>query len=312
MVNKLEGGKSGTPASAPEAAKPNSKYFGRKNAAAIVAAGGIVAALFAIRSCQGGPDRLVPPTTAPSATVTTPAPACAQPVANICNLELGEHDPHSPNWSPAKCGVCGDGVTENQPWETPQNCPVDFHCGDGACQIGLNIYGAYIRPTADGGVYSLGTVQITESNDPNSPNFCESDCGRRGQPAPAPVGSGRRTDRREPREPREVTTTAPPVSTGEPCPAEVTQRIAPRVSSSLMGNPGAARSASGADSNTVVRARVSIRVTNGVPTVTGISLSCPGGACAGGSMSPGSINLAGIPLGPVSCPTSVSVNIPPG
>jgi hypothetical protein len=309
MVNKLEGGKSGTPGSKPEVAKPNSKYFGRKNALAMIAGVGAVAALIAFRSCPGGQDRIAP---APVPAPTVSAVACPAPVAGTCNLALGEHDPHSVNWAPAKCGYCGDGVTEGQIWETPQNCPVDFHCGDGVCQLGVNIYGAYIRPTADGGVYSLGTVQITESNDPNSPNFCEADCGRRGQPAPAPVGSGRRTDRREPREPREVTPVAPPVSSGEQCPVEVTQRIQPRVSSSLMGNPSAARSAAGADSNTVVRARVSIRVTNGTPNVTGIALSCPGGACAGGSLSPGSINMAGIPLGSVSCPTSVTVNIPPG
>ncbi|MFH0885176.1 MAG: hypothetical protein V1861_05700 [Candidatus Micrarchaeota archaeon] len=308
MVKKLEGGTGGTPASKPEVAKPNSRYFGLKNALAITAGVGAIAALIAFRSCPGGQDRLVPaPAPAPTATAVT----CPTPQANTCNLALGEHDPHSTNWAPTKCGYCGDGITEGQPWETPQNCPVDFHCGDGVCQLGPAIYGAYIRPTIQGGVYTLGTMDITETNDPNSPGVCEADCGRGGAPPPAPVGSGRRTDRRGPRdEPRPVVTAAPPATTG--CPAEVTGRIQPRVSSSLTGNPAAARSAAGADSSTVVRARVSIRVTNGVPTVTSISLSCPGGACAGGSMSAGSINLAGIPLGNTTCSDVVPVIIPPG
>lgn len=306
-MTKLEHGKGGSPA-APEAAKPNSKYFGVKNTIAMAVGVAAVAALFA-KSCgdKGGQDRPAPP---PVASVQ--AVQCPAPVPGNCNLTLGEHDFGSPNWAPAKCGYCGDGVTEGQQWETPQNCPVDFHCGDGVCASGTNaqVYGAVVR--SDAGAFSIGTVTITESNDPTSPNYCEADCGTRGVRAPAPARSGGRTDRRGPREdpgPAATATTPGPATTG--CPLEVMQRIQPRISSSLMGNPGAARSAAGADSNTVVRARVSVRVSNGSATVTGVSLSCPGGACAGGPYS-GTINLAGIPAGSANCSDSVTVNIPPG
>jgi hypothetical protein len=307
MTEKLEAGKGGSPAAAPEKATQKSRRFGIGAAAAtLVGTAGIAALIFA-RSCgPSGPDRL------PVAVETaTPAPVvqnnCPQP-GERCNLELGEHDPHSSMWSPAKCGYCGDNI--QQAWETADNCPVDFHCGDGNVNRGT-IYGAYIAPGAQGGAYSLGTITVTESCTSGDTAFCEADCpAPRGGAAPATSGSGgRRTGRRDTAEPGSVATTVAPPSGGL-CDSEVTSRFMNRVSSSLLGNPSAARSAAGATDQTV-RASVSISISNGVPRVSAIRVSCPG--CSGGALSPGTVSVGGIPIDrSTTCNTSISVNIPPG
>ncbi|MCI0503856.1 hypothetical protein L0Y65_04040 [Candidatus Micrarchaeota archaeon] len=310
MTEKLESGKGGNPAATPEAAKPKNKWFGVKNGLAVTVGVAAVAALLFAKNCgqQSGQDRLPPPVASVPAVVQA---ACPTPQPNTCNLALGEHDTHSPNWAPEKCGYCGDNI--QQQWETAENCPVDFHCGDGVVNRGT-IYGAYIAPVAPATAYSLGTVTVTETCTPNDSAFCEADCPTRGGAAPATSGGRRTGTRRDSPEPGTVATTRPPTNAGGPCDAEVTSRFQNRVSSSLLGNPGAARSAAdtaGSAGDKTVRARVSISISNGVPSVSSISLSCPG--CSGGSLSPGSVNVGGIPIDrSTTCNTTISVNIPPG
>jgi len=101
----------------------------------------------------------------------------------------------------------------------------------------------------------------------------------------------------------------PPPSTG--CPSEILGRFQNRVASSLSRRGDEARGATSASSSTTVRARVNIVITNGVPAVGSISLSCAG--CSNGSLSAGSLSLAGIPIAPgTTCNGPLYVNIPPG
>ncbi len=101
------------------------------------------------------------------------------------------------------------------------------------------------------------------------------------------------------------------VETVGQCDAEVTGRFQNRVSSTLLGSPGNARSAAGATDQTV-RASVGINVVSGVASVTGISLSCPG-CTAGAALPASSISVGGIPIDrSTTCRTTVVVNIPPG
>lgn len=308
MTNKLEHGNGGSAAAKPEQKKPGSRYFGLKNAAGIAGGvGGVAALILFAKFCgSGGQDRPVPPS---EPVPQPPAVVCPAPQPENCNLELGEHDPHSSNWAPQKCGYCGDGIA--QTWETPENCPVDFHCGDGTVQRNA-VYGAYVAPSAERAGYSLGTITVTETCNAQDASYCAADCPT-APGAPAPATSDRRRDRRRDRDdtPPAATTAARPPASGGACPGEVTGRFQNRVSSSLTGNPASVRSAAGATPDTPVRARVTIAIVNGQASVQGISLSCSG--CSGGSLSPGSLNVAGIPLDrSTTCTAVIPVTIPPG
>ncbi len=112
-----------------------------------------------------------------------------------CELPHGENDPLSKNFDPQSCGYCGDGVRQvkaetgaapymdadtllwmqnvtERPTETPESCPVEFHCGNNRLDIG-KIYGAVIE---EDGAFSFGTITINESCRTESKNLCVPDC----------------------------------------------------------------------------------------------------------------------------------------
>lgn len=122
-----------------------------------------------------------------------------------CELNKGEADPHSSTFDPASCGYCGDGIRQvtsttgsrpfldldamalvqevtERPGETPENCPVEFHCGNGIHDF-RQVYGAWLPPiavdTADrfpiNEGYTLGTKTITENS-----KDCPADIARNG------------------------------------------------------------------------------------------------------------------------------------
>ncbi|MFH0737805.1 MAG: hypothetical protein V1827_04455 [Candidatus Micrarchaeota archaeon] len=70
-----------------------------------------------------------------------------------CEAAKGENDPFSANWDPGSCGFCGD--DQKQPWETPENCAVDFHCKKDGVLDKKTTYGAII---SDGKTFRLSTV----------------------------------------------------------------------------------------------------------------------------------------------------------
>ncbi len=122
--------------------------------------------------------------------VTAPADEDCEPRKNDfqCEIRKGESDPLSVTFDPMSCGYCGDSVRQvlsdagtppvmdmdsgittqavtERPSETPENCPVDFHCGNGRRDF-RRTYGSWIEPLADSGPdagYVLGTRTITES-----------------------------------------------------------------------------------------------------------------------------------------------------
>ncbi len=88
-----------------------------------------------------------------------------------CILELGEHDPRSPTHDLASCGICGDDI--RQAWETKDNCPADFHCGNGKRDRNT-VYFGYVK--GKDGKLVHGMIRRTESCNPRKPNFCRADC----------------------------------------------------------------------------------------------------------------------------------------
>ncbi|MFH1685858.1 MAG: hypothetical protein ABH983_06155 [Candidatus Micrarchaeota archaeon] len=136
--------------------------------------------------------------------ITEPAvvPRCDDPITcptppragdRLCEVAKGEADSYSNTFDPESCGYCGDlirqvkasqwstptvsssfrtqNVTE-RPSETPENCPVDFHCGNGRVDVNT-VYGAVVSHEG----YSLETITITESCHSRSSHFCDVDCG---------------------------------------------------------------------------------------------------------------------------------------
>jgi len=105
-----------------------------------------------------------------------------------CEMRKGEADPLSITFDPESCGYCGDDIRQatapegappvldldsgiltqqvtERPSETPQSCPVDFHCGNGRRDF-QRTYGSWLSPQTDAGPdtgYSIGTKTITES-----------------------------------------------------------------------------------------------------------------------------------------------------
>jgi hypothetical protein len=265
--------------------------YGIKNGVAMTIGVAAVAALVFTRGCgdKGGQDRLPPPVPVEK--------KCPAPVPDKCNLELGEHDPFSPNWAPAKCGFCGDGII--QPWETQEKCPVDFHCGNG--EVDRNaVFGAVIEPKEAGGVYKIDYVTITESCKPADTAYCEADCPTKAGPA----GSARK-----PRTPREPSGAAPvetaPAASGGQCKPEISGKFFGRARSNLNNQIEAVRTQAGSTGQSVL-AHVAISVSSGVPAVKGIRLECSG--CKGGTINPTTVNLSGLAVGSeVSCSTTLDI-----
>lgn len=128
----------------------------------------------------------------PAQTTCPPEPAKGD---NKCELVQGEADPFSKNFDPRSCGYCGDGVRQvradegaapymdadtliwmqnvtERPTETPESCPVEFHCGNNVLDIG-KAYGAVVD---EDGAFTIGTITVNESCRMESNNLCVPDC----------------------------------------------------------------------------------------------------------------------------------------
>lgn len=113
-----------------------------------------------------------------------------------CEINKAEADHTSDNFDPKSCGYCGDGIRQikadngsgivldldtlqyfqevtERPSETPENCPVDFHCGNKRPEEFRAAYAAILEKD---GKYSVGKKLVTESCNANSDNYCEYDC----------------------------------------------------------------------------------------------------------------------------------------
>lgn len=119
----------------------------------------------------------------------------------ICDVKMGEADPFSQNYDFISCGSCGDGVrqikstkgeriimdldtsettqavTERES-ETNETCPVDFHCGDGRLDIGT----PFSAVIFEDGAYQVAVVNVFESCNSKSNNFCADDCLKNKKP----------------------------------------------------------------------------------------------------------------------------------
>lgn len=265
----------------PTAAEKSRRLGWRFGVGAGIATAALVAAMV-FQRCGGEPQVEGPVTACPPA-VTCPA----EPVKgdNNCELEKGEHDMWSPNWDPASCGYCGD--ANQQQWETPQTCPVDFACGDGELQRRAKTYGAVVRAgEGESATYSLGTLELSESCNERADNYCEADCPTRSGSRRTPrTGGG--TPRPDP-----TATKAPPVSSGGACDADVRKnagQVYARISSQVTASASSIKGALGAPGVSVV---VSIPVSissSGVPTISG-----NGSARCGGESCPSSANIRSI------------------
>ncbi len=290
--------------------KSKAKRLGWKfGAGAGLATAAMVATLF-FRSC--GPQTegpITPPPECPTAVTCAAEPAVGD---NNCELTKGEHDVVSENWDPESCGFCGDGI--RQSFETVENCPVDFTCGDGKVQNRAKVYGAIVQTgTGENATYALGTKTIpAESCRVSSDNYCEADCPTKGGNArgagsartPA-KGAGTGVAVRPPRE-----------TPGGPCGAGVRSGagdLISRVSSSISSSSGAIKSAAGVGS-VPVTVVVSVRISSsGVPTLAGSSASCGGQGCPN-SINPASVaglSLAGVTVAGAesSCTLSIPVKL---
>lgn len=126
----------------------------------------------------------------------------------ICEVSKGEADPISVNFDKESCGYCGDGIRQQNAaaWgkpvqdtqdlfftqnvtgretETPDNCPVDFHCGNGKMERewSNSYYSAYVQ--LDNGSFGIKPVKVVESCNQEKPNYCPSDCKKKGGKGPA-------------------------------------------------------------------------------------------------------------------------------
>jgi hypothetical protein len=173
-----------------------------KLAGATLVAGASIGALFLrFSKPREEPIMNLPPVPRPTA-----PPDCGPEMEDMrCELNKGEADPHSATFDPVSCGYCGDGIRQvtsstgsrpfldidtmtlvqevtERPSETPENCPVEFHCGNGV-QDFRQVYGAWLPPIAvehgdpvainEG--YTLGTKIITENS-----RDCPADVKRNG------------------------------------------------------------------------------------------------------------------------------------
>ncbi|HSB47603.1 MAG TPA: hypothetical protein VLD37_06325 [Candidatus Bilamarchaeum sp.] len=295
----------------------------------------VAALIFAIRSCKPEPERITPP----PVVQTTQCPSAPVRGDHNCEIDKGEHDPLSPNFSPEDCGYCGDGNILRDPRDTnpatnaleipstdpragqptpagaPRRivCDFDYACGNGTVDRNVE-FSVLARPSVDGGPYSFSVARYTESCNQTPPagqTYCAADCG---QQTPQPARTGHSGGARPERTATPVVSAQPPVSGGA-CDASLSTSVfSSRARDMLTGNSGSVRSAVGAAPTQAVSVRVSIRVgPDGHATVTGASASCAGCEHNGASVA-GMINLSGLSTtGPgAACNTGFSVNVPPG
>ncbi|MEW6723183.1 MAG: hypothetical protein AB1324_08005, partial [Candidatus Micrarchaeota archaeon] len=158
-----------------------------------VAAGAVVlaAASFWVRSCtyKPEPERIVEQRDCPTQQDCQQGPQ----QGGTCDWQRGESDPRATTVYDPMCGTCGNDVRD--PGETEENCPADFHCGNGRVDRNEK-YSAFTQTTD--GVWSLGrVVERTESCNSRDPNYCQADCDPRSDAARAE--RDRRTTTRTPR-----------------------------------------------------------------------------------------------------------------
>ncbi|MBU0528083.1 hypothetical protein KKE92_06380, partial [Candidatus Micrarchaeota archaeon] len=265
--------------------------------------------------------------------ITEPAvvPRCDDPITcptppragdRLCEVAKGEADPYSATFDPESCGYCGDlirqvkapqwstptisssfrtqNVTE-RPSETPENCPVDFHCGNGSVDVNT-AFGAIVANTGssdEATTYSLETIRITESCNSRSPHVCDSDCGRVIRTL-APPDAGE--DQLPPRfnsaftcpgavAPTDRVDLAASLGTGE---------VLSRLGSSLRTASSSLRTSLGIRPEDTLDIHVSIVVgPSGLLSLRSISAVCNGQSCGDESTisSVLSLNLAGLTVG---------------
>jgi hypothetical protein len=221
-----------------------------------------------------------------------------------CEVAKGEADPASDTFDEVSCGLCGDGIRQvtaawgrkpvsdsksgivtqdvtERPSETPQTCPVDFHCGNRRPDFGQP-YGAWI------GVYNIDTGMITYTLGIKTITETSRTC-----PADVRTGTGDLEDEDGPDDyllaPVKLTD-----STWE-CPGYVAPMSASdmtdmysstvwsafsRVDGAISRNSKALREALGADGDADVAVRVTIRVEpEGNLILQRISATCSGAPC---------------------------------
>ncbi len=107
----------------------------------------------------------------------------------LCEVSKGEADPSSPTFDRQSCGYCGDGIRQimstsgrgsspyldsetgamvqdvtERPSETPETCPVDFHCGNGK-QDKNEPYAAWQDSLISPGALTFTIVHVTETRE---------------------------------------------------------------------------------------------------------------------------------------------------
>jgi len=262
---------------------------------------------------------------------TRAAPRCDDPITcptppqkgdRLCEVAKGEADPYSDNFDPESCGYCGDRIrqvkapqwsapsshpsfrTQNvteRPSETAENCPIDFHCGNGTVDVNT-VFGAIVaheEPSGESTTYALESIRITESCNPRSPHVCDVDCGRVIRTS-APPDAGE--DELPPRfnsaftcpgavAPTDRVDLAASLGTGE---------VLSRLGNSLRAVSSTLRSTLGIRPQDTLDVHVSISVDpSGLLSLRSVSATCNGQACGDESSisSVLSFNLAGLTVG---------------
>ncbi len=209
-----------------------------------------------------------------------------------CEVDKGEHDPFSKVYSKEDCGYCGDGI-QNVPWETAENCEVDFLCGNGKVDYRSKTYGGIVE---NEGSYSYGLINYSESCVPSSENYCESDCPG-GNPKPTGKVPGKVQP--APDKPAVTPVKQPPLPSGQCPPGIQDSTLRSRVASNISSNSAQIRAAAGGGSAPMT-AFVSVNISgSGVPTIAGSSVRCGSSSCPS-PVSPASVSslsLGGIVVG---------------
>jgi len=182
-----------------------------------------------------------------------------------CETAKGENDPMLPVFSAKDCGICGDGIQNNDGTHTGTEyanlCPADFHCVNG--KVDQNEpYAAMIEDKENPGSYVWRVVFITESCVKGDANYCpEPSCPKE---EPKKVSGHRRT----PKEPEEPSGNCVVKKCDGVKPGQIGARILRAV------NEGDLRQKCSGD----IRLSGEFRVTpSGVPTQKGtISATCDG------------------------------------
>lgn len=258
--------------------------------------------------------RCVPPKTE---TIQKPMPKiCVAPPEkgdNKCEVSKGEADPLSPTFDPKSCGYCGDEIRQikaengsgiildldtlqyvqevtERPSETPENCPVDFHCGNMRVDF-RGVFAAVVEFTEEKGEertkkYKYGTVLKTETCNPKQDNYCKSDCRLL-----KPVANGKEEEEEEV---EEVEPVAPKSYGTFTCPSQVgvdsresistnsasARAVIRRAIGAVRENAPKIRETMNAEPSDKVHAILSLLISpNGAVSLRHISASCQGEDC---------------------------------